>query len=112
MVTSPGGVTSSSETPVLDLSDYVEVFLHFRSETVVDSGARQEVLLSLDGGATFEDHPIFTYDPSSALDSGEEPFYAERTFPVPLAAGESQVAFAFRYESEGNSWWWAPASAG
>jgi len=42
-------------TPSLDLSGMAEVFLHYDSETVMSSGvSNQEVLVSLDGGSTFE----------------------------------------------------------
>jgi hypothetical protein len=96
-------------TPVLDLSAFAEVFLHYDSETIVyDDTAAQEVLISLDGGNTFEATPIFNYNGDGLWDSGEEPFYAERIFDVSgVAAGQSQVVFAFRYAGDGNDWFWA-----
>jgi len=96
-------------TPSLDLSDLGEVFLHYESETVMSSGAsNQEVLVSLDGGSTFEAAPIFAYTGGGLFDNGEEPVFAERIFDVSgIAAGESQVVFAFLYAGDGNNWWWA-----
>jgi len=96
-------------TPTLDLSDMTEVFLHYESETVMSSGVwNQEVLVSLDGGSTFETTPIFAYTGGGLFDNGEEPVFAERIFDVSaIAAGESQVVFAFRYTGDGDDWWWA-----
>jgi hypothetical protein len=66
------------------------------------------VLVSLDGGSTFETTPIFAYTGGGLFDNGEEPVYAERIFDVSdIAAGESQVVFAFRYTGDGDDWWWA-----
>jgi len=98
-------------TPVLNCSSYQSVFLHFKSETVVDDPATQEVLLSVDGGATFPTK-IFRYNVTGAADNGlfdggEEPFYGEHVFSVPQAAGAAQVVFAFHYKSPGNIWYWA-----
>ncbi len=92
-------------TPVIDCSDAEEVFLHYREENNATGG--EEVLLSLDGGVTFEPVPIFSYGLGAGYDTGEEPFYAERLFAVPLATAESEVVFAFHYTSGGNAWWWA-----
>jgi len=96
-------------TPTLDLSGMTEVFLHYESETVMSSGVwNQEVLVSLDGGSTFETTPIFAYTGGGLFDNGEEPVFAERIFDVSgIAAGESQVVFAFRYTGDGDDWWWA-----
>ena len=96
-------------TPTLDLSEMAEVFLHYNSETVMSSGAwNQEVLVSLDGGSTFETTPIFAYTGGGLFDNGEEPAFAERIFDVSaIAAGESQVVFGFRYTGDGDDWWWA-----
>ncbi len=93
-------------TPAIDCSTMGAVYLHFQSETVV-STATQEVLLSLDGGLTFEPEPLFSYSTGALLDPGEEPFYAERVIAAPRAAFEGNVAFAFRFASPGNTWWWA-----
>jgi len=96
-------------TPTLDLSGMTEVFLHYESETVMSDGvSNQEVLISLDGGSTFETTPIFAYTGGGLFDNGEEPAFAERIFDVSaIAAGESQVVFAFRYTGDGDDWWWA-----
>ncbi|MHC4356523.1 MAG: alpha/beta hydrolase-fold protein, partial [Planctomycetota bacterium] len=96
-------------TPSLDLSGMAEVFLHYESETVMSSGVvNQEVLVSLDGGTTFEATPIFAYTGGGLFDNGEEPVYAVRIFDVSgTAAGQSQVVFAFRYTGGGDNWWWA-----
>jgi hypothetical protein len=96
-------------TPTLDLLEMTEVFLHYKSETVVYSDTEaQDVLISLDGGNTFEATPIFDYLGGGLWDGGEEPFYAERIFDVSdIAAGQSQVVFAFRFKGTGNDYWWA-----
>jgi hypothetical protein len=94
-------------TPLLDCSQFQEVYLHYKSEIDVSDAAIQEVLLSLDGGATFEPQPIFSYNGGGLFDGGEEPFYAERVFRTPLAAGSPSVAFGFHYKSAGNATWWA-----
>ncbi len=98
-------------TPAINCASATEVYLHYKSE-IVPTNDLQEVLLSLDGGSTFEDSPIFSYyDPNDAsnagFDPGEDPFFAERVFAVPEAAGQGQVAFAWHYSSGGNSWYWA-----
>ncbi len=93
-------------TPVIDCSKAERVFLHWKSETVVGSGI-QEVLVSLDGGETFDPDPVFSYSLGALFDPGEDPFYAERIIEVPQAAGEPQVAFAFHFQSGGNQGWWA-----
>jgi hypothetical protein len=97
------------KTPVLDLTAYGEVFLHFASETLVSSETTaQEVLVSLDGGSTFHSAPIFDYDAGALWDSEEEPFYAERIFKVDAAAFRPNVVFAWRYASAaGGAGWWA-----
>jgi hypothetical protein len=92
-------------TPVLDLTTFSEAYLHFDSETVI-SGDTQEVLLSLDGGVTYEAEPIFSYKGGGLFDGGEEPVYARRVFSVPAAAGQSNVAFAFHWAGQ-DDWWWA-----
>ena len=95
-------------TPPLDLSGFVEVFLHYDSETVMSGVSNQEVLVSLDGGSTFETTPIFAYTGGGLFDGGEEPVFANRIFDVSsIAAGKNQVVFAFRYTGDGDDWWWA-----
>ena len=83
-----------------------EVYLHYKDE-ILATGAIQEVLFSIDGGATFEPVPIFSYSLGAGFDPGEDPFYAERVFSVPAAAFESKVVFAWHYQGGGNEWWWA-----
>jgi hypothetical protein len=101
-------------TPVLDLSDYCDVYLHFKSEALVHSNATMGVVYSLDGGASVAG-VIFKYNdttgasgPNALFDSDEEPFYAERTFSVPATAGQATVVFAFLYQTPAGdlrSWW-------
>lgn len=93
-------------TPVVDLSNATEVFLQFEDETS-PGAAVEEVLLSIDGGETFLDPPVFSYNRGAAFDPAEEPFYAKRAFLVPDAAGEAEVAFAFHYAQGGTDNWWA-----
>jgi hypothetical protein len=93
-------------TPALDCTNFTDVFLQWKSEIVVTENTVQEVLLSLDGGATFEPEPVFSYNGGGLFDSGEDPFYASRAFRVPAAVGEGNVAFAFHYKSGGDEWWW------
>jgi hypothetical protein len=99
-------------TPTVDCSKATSVFFHFKSEINASTAATQVVLLSLDGGANFSETPIFTYyDTTNGIGSGfisvEDPFYAERVLEVPEAVGQSEVAFAFRYQSGGDEGWWA-----
>ena len=49
---------------------------------------------------------IFDYNAGGLFDNGEEPFYHERVFSVPEAAGLNDIFFAFRYVG-GDNWWWA-----
>ncbi|MCZ6795057.1 MAG: hypothetical protein O7J95_15750, partial [Planctomycetota bacterium] len=93
-------------TPALDLTEAEAVFLHYKDE-IIPSGAIQEVLLSLDGGQSYEVEPIFQYDVNSLFDGGEDSMFAERVFEIPAAAGQSNVAVAFHYQGGGNEWWWA-----
>ncbi len=93
-------------TPIVDCSQATEVFLHYEEETTPGSGV-QEVLLSIDGGVTFRTDAIFSYSLGAGFDPAEEPFYAERGFAIPDAAGESEVAFAFHFGGGGRDNWWA-----
>jgi hypothetical protein len=93
-------------TPAIDCRQATAVFLHYKDE-IVPTGATQEVLLSLDGGLTFELEPLFSYNLGGGIDPGEDAFYHERVIPVPAAAGQSDVSFAFHYASGGDEWWWA-----
>jgi hypothetical protein len=92
-------------TPPLDCTKATDVFLHWKSNVVVDGGL-EEVLLSLDGGETFEATPVFSYNLGALLDPGEEPFYAEHVLAVPEAVGRNGVAFAFHYVTGGANAAW------
>jgi hypothetical protein len=94
-------------TAPIDATGYAQVYLHYKSEIVATANTVQEVLVSLDGGESFVSAPIFAYNAGGLFDSGEDPFYAERVFEVPEAAGKANVAFAFHYQSGGDEWWWA-----
>ncbi len=96
-------------TPVLDCSKATAVFLQYKSETIVTGASVQEVLLSLDGGATFEAQPIFSYNVGGGFAGGEDPFFGDYTFAMGAAAGKSQVAFAFHYQGPATEedFYWA-----
>ena len=94
-------------TPVIDCSEAEEVYLHYKDEIWATDGAVQEVLFSIDGGASFEPVPLFSYNLGAGFDPGEDPFYAERIISVPTASFESKVVFAWHYQSGGNQYWWA-----
>ena len=92
-------------TPNVDASAFRHVFLHFRSEHLV--GAEEgEVLVSLDGGVTFLEEPVFDYESGALAEPGQDPFFAERVIEVPRAAGQFEVAFAFHFRGT-DAWWWA-----
>jgi hypothetical protein len=100
-------------TPLLNLSGMTEVFLHYKDETVVASAAKQTVLLMQESNGNAAPDvadvilkTIFDYNGGGLFDNGEEPFYHERVFGVPEAAGLNNVFFAFRYQGQDN-WWWA-----
>jgi len=98
-------------TPSLDLSEMGEVFLHFDSETLLDAGDEtdtesiQRVMVSLDGGATFEDEAIFDALGGGLFDNSEEPFFANRIFQVDQAAGQDDVVFGFEFAGLDRGWW-------
>ncbi len=94
-------------TPAIDCSDVVGVTLHFDSEVLASEAAVERVLLSVDGGETFLDRPLFSYAGGGLFDSREEPFFATRALPVPAADGQDGVAFAFHYRSAPAAGWWA-----
>lgn len=106
------------KTPALDLSSYSKVYLHWTSESLInfsDNGPVMDVLYSVDGGWTWQSTPVFSYrdtDPETfdglaADGSDTNPYYAERVIEVPGAAGALSAAFAFRFKSGGDEWWWA-----
>ncbi len=95
-------------SPAVDAGQVTQVFLEVKSATLMKTGVKAEILLSLDGGTTFEKPPVFSYNPAALFDSAEDPFYNAYFFAVPRAAGQSSVAFAFHYTSaEGVGSWWA-----
>jgi len=86
-------------TPILDLTGTTAVYLHFKS-AILATDTTAEVLLSLDGGDTFEPDPVFSYNLGGLLlriPDNAEMVYNEYIFSVPAAVGKSQVLFAFRY---------------
>ncbi len=94
-------------TPPINCANIDRVFLHLRSEAMMSPGARAEVLVSLDGGATFLPRPVFTYNGGALGQPGEDPYYDVKALHVPAAARQGRVAFGFRYISSGagNLWW-------
>jgi hypothetical protein len=88
-------------TPVLDLGEATGVYLHFKSAILMTASVA-EVLLSLDGGETFNtEFPVFSYNRDAGLlrDGGNsDMFYNEHLLAVPDAIGVSTVAFAFHYQ--------------
>jgi len=77
-------------TPVLDASDLARVFLRFKSD-ILPTGAVAEVLLSIDGGNTFDtEAPVFSYSRPPGASSptrGTRRPLREHILDVPLAAG-------------------------
>jgi hypothetical protein len=95
-------------TPSFDCSAVSDVYLHFRSAVLASAAATAEVLISLDGGETYESTPVFSYSGGGLFDSEEDPFYGAYILEEPRAAGEADVAFAFHYATSGvPSTWWA-----
>ncbi len=96
--------------PPMDCSDYEEVFLHVRSAIMASDSTLAEILLSLDGGETWEEEPIFTYSGGALSDPEEDPYYNEFIFELPRAAGQEDVSIAFHYSTlslPGVQAWWA-----
>ena len=96
-------------TPPMDCSAYEQVFLHARSSILASGDTIAEILLSLDGGETWEEEPIFSYSAGGLSVAGEEPYYNEFVFELPRAAGEIDVAIGFHYSTGGlpglQTWW-------
>ena len=88
-------------TPILDCSLLTEVFLHFESDVLIDDdgSAVEEVLLSLDGGETFDEAPIFSYQGGGGGMQDTEVYYNEFVLAVPRAVGQPEVAIAFHYKA-------------
>jgi hypothetical protein len=93
-------------TPVVDCSRAERVYLHFRSEAIVSAPTVIEVLVSLDGGATFLSEPLLRYDVAALQDAAEDPYFDVRSLHAPQAAFQSRVAFAFHYANAGGGMWW------
>ncbi len=97
-------------TPSVDCSQLDGVTLQVASAILHDTAYTAEILLSLDGGETFEAEPVFSYDGGGAIVSFEEPLFNEFAFDVSRAAGQGEVAFAFHYSTNGAQLamtWWA-----
>ncbi|MCZ6792373.1 MAG: hypothetical protein O7J95_02020, partial [Planctomycetota bacterium] len=97
-------------TPVLDLREATRAFLHFRSASRVGAQSPSEVLVSLDGGGTFEAEPLFSYHGGGLMHrtgGNSEIVHEEHTIEVPQAVGQKAVVFAFHQSNPGpeNSWW-------
>ena len=94
------------KTPAMDCSAFGRVYLSLKSETVTANGATQEILVSTDGGTTFDPLPVFSYSTGALAQRGEDPFFDIKVLDVPAAAGRNNVVFAFRYANSGGGWWW------
>jgi hypothetical protein len=102
-------------TPVLDCSTMTEVFLGYQDEIwwyTKNVTCTAEVLLMRDAdgdGPDQEDEVvkvIFSYDQNAiGPEDGEDPWYAERLFSVPEAAGRDDVYFAWHYDAMNAPWW-------
>ncbi|HZN60318.1 MAG TPA: choice-of-anchor J domain-containing protein, partial [Planctomycetota bacterium] len=97
-------------TPAFDLSGQARAILSVRSAILFTHTAVAEILLSLDGGATFLPVPVFRYGDGSLTVSGEEPYFDELSIDVPAAVGKANVAFAFHYAGNqptnpAKGWW-------
>ena len=94
-------------TPVIDCTAEEKVYLHLDTEVMPYGGEALSILLSLDGGNSWVLPPIFEAPTSTAPAADNDPIYAEYVIEEPRAAGQSEVAFIFKYTSPGNQWWWA-----
>lgn len=93
----PVGTDEYLLTPVVNCSQATRVVFSYKSEICLSSGSIQEVLLSLDGGASFESPAIFNYNAGAGFDNTEEPFFGQYAFDVPAAIGKTEVVFAFHH---------------
>jgi hypothetical protein len=81
------------DTPALDLSDAVAVYMDFDSEVLIgNDSSLYEVFYSVDSGANFT--RLFTYNEALTND-GETPYFTHHYFEVPEAAGKNSVIFRF-----------------
>ncbi len=104
-----GHFDSMLVTPAIDCSLQEHVVLSLKSAIVVVFESAADILVSLDGGVTFLDRPIFAYT-TRALHSSAAPVFQELRIEVPEAAGQPNVALAFRHRSTGGyspAPWWA-----
>jgi hypothetical protein len=97
-------------TKTLDASAYSTVYLHFDSEILNGSKDTATVLVSFDGGQTFQSEPIsasavsrlpdpvFTFDGASAVAESSN-WYGRYVLAVPGAGHQSRLAFAFHLAS-------------
>ena len=111
-------------TPVLDFSEMTEVFLGFQDEIwwyARHGACKAEVLLMRDtdgdgpeaayDATYFPDGDevvkvIFSYDQNAiGPEDGEDPWYADRLFSVPEAAGQTDLYFAWHYDAMNAPWW-------
>lgn len=112
------------KTPVLDCSNFAQVVLDYEDEFIptshtdgtgedpgcVTCDVTHEVVVSIDGGNTWEQ--LFDVNGGGLFAAGrnEDPMYQHRFFNAPQAAGQSEVVFAWHYESElgpDNAGYWA-----
>lgn len=94
-------------TPVVDCTNHENVYLNFDTEVMPYNQQTVSILLSLDGGSSWVMPPVFEAPTTTAPVPDNDPIYAEFFFEEPRAAGQSEVAFIFKYSSPGNQWWWA-----
>jgi hypothetical protein len=111
-------------TPVLDFSNMTEVFLGYQDEIwwyTKNGTCKAEVLLMRDtdgdgpeaacDATYFPDGDevvkvIFSYDQNAiGPEDGEDPWYAERLFSIPEAAGQTDLYFAWHYDAFNAPWW-------
>lgn len=86
------------DTPALNLSGAVNVYLDLDSEVLPGNGSvRYEIFVSIDGGQNFE--RVFTYH-EALMDNEEAGYFMHHYFEVPQAAGQSNVIFRFRAEGQ------------
>lgn len=94
-------------TPVVDCTNQENVYLSFDTEVMPYNQETLSILLSLDGGNSWVLPPVFEAPTTTAPVPDNDPIYGEFLFEEPRAAGQSEVAFIFKYSSPGNQWWWA-----
>lgn len=93
-------------TPAVDARGLRRVWAEFECEFLPGGDGVVEVLLSLDGGATFAATPVFSSAGGGLLDGDEEPVYQRRALELPGAGTSDAVVVAFRYRSASAGRWW------